>query len=139
MPASATDSGDIAGESWYSYAVVRVMPRVERGEFVNVGVILFDRTLGFLETRLAVDEERLRSIAPHADLPYIERHLETMVAISAGSPAGGPIAKRSRSERFHWLTSPRSTVIQVSPIHVGRTTNPTSEIEYLVNQLVRLP
>src|SRR5258705_7409104 len=115
MCAVDSKSGSPAGEAWYSYSIVRVVPRVERGEFINVGVIMFVRTLGFLETRLDLDEARLRALWPGLDLEAIRRHLDVMVAISAGSPTGGPLATQPRSERFHWLTSPRSTVIQASP------------------------
>lgn len=122
---------------WYSYAILRVVPRIERGEQINVGVILFARTLGFLEARLAFDESRLAAIAPELDLIEVKRRLEEIPAVCAGFPEAGPIARSSPSERFHWLTSPRSTVIQTSPIHVGYTTDPSAALEKMLDQFVR--
>ena len=124
---------------WYSYAILRVVPRIERGEFVNVGVILFVRTIGFLETRLALDEVRLRAITPGVDLESIKRHLDTFEAISAGAIGSGLIADQPPSERFHWLTSPRSTMIQTSPIHVGWCVDPTATLDELLDIFVRPP
>ena len=123
--------------AWYSYAVVRAVPRVERGEFLNVGVILFCRTLGFLETRIELDETRLRALSPEVDVPEMVRHLEAFRAVSAGLPGGGPVAALPPSERFNWLTSPRSTVIQTSPVHVGRTEDPAGALEELVARFVQ--
>ncbi len=133
-PARPRESG-----IWYSYAILRVVPRVERGEFVNVGVILFARTRGFLETRLALDEARLRALAPEVDLAAIRRHLVAFQAISAGAPEGGPVAALPPSERFHWLTAPRSTVIQTSPVHVGRSEDLEATLEDLLDSYVRPP
>ncbi|HEX8967235.1 MAG TPA: DUF3037 domain-containing protein [Chloroflexota bacterium] len=124
---------------WYSYAIVRVVPRVERGEFLNVGVILFSPELDFLEARLEVDEDRLRSLAPDVDLVTVERHLATFAAISAGAAEGGPIAALPRPERFHWLVAPRSTMIQTSPTHVGRGQAPAQALDDLLNEFVRPP
>jgi hypothetical protein len=141
MPAEAGESGPgpPGAVVWYSYAVLRVVPRVERGEYVSVGVILFARTLGFLEARLALDEERLRAFAPEADLAPIKRHLDTIKAICAGSPNGGPLAAQPPSERFHWLTAPRSTVVQTSPIHIGWWEDPSAALEDLLDAFVRPP
>jgi hypothetical protein len=122
---------------WYSYAIVRVVPRVERGEFVNVGVVLFSRELDFLEARLAVDDERLRSLAPGVDLPIVQRHLALFQAICEGVVEGGPIAALPKPERFHWLVAPRSTMIQTSPVHVGRSQDPERALEDLLNEFVR--
>ena len=124
---------------WYSYAVVRVVPRVERGEFLNVGVVLFSRELDFLDVRFEVDEERLRWLAPDVDIPTVERHLATFRAIADGAPDGGPIAALPRPERFHWLVAPRSTMIQTSPVHVGRSQNAEQALEDLLNEFVRPP
>jgi hypothetical protein len=141
MPNATSEPDRLAGDAdaWYSYAIVRVVPRVERGEFVNVGVILFARTLGFLEARFAMDERRLRCLAPDVDLPLIQRHLADIVAVCAGSPEAGPMASQPRSERFHWLTSPRSTIVQTSPVHVGRAADPRAAIEELLDSFVRTP
>jgi hypothetical protein len=124
--------------AWYSYSIVRVVPHVERGEFVNVGVILFVRTLGFLEARFALDEDRLHCLWPDVDLPAIARHLASIDATCRGLPEAGPIAAQSLSERFHWLTSPRSTVVQPSPVHVGRCDDPSAALEDLVSRYVRV-
>ncbi len=123
---------------WYSYAVIRVVPRVERGEFVNVGVILFARTARFLAACIEPDHARLRAFAPDLDLENVERHLNGIVAICEGRADGGPIARLPLSERFHWLTAPRSTVIQTSPVHIGCTDNPRAALESLCAALVRL-
>ena len=124
---------------WYSYAIVRVVPRVERGEFLNVGVVLFSRELDFLGARLEVDEERLRSLAPGVDLASVERHLAIFRAIALGEAEGGPIAALPRPERFHWLVAPRSTMIQTSPTHVGRSTNAERALADLLDEFVRVP
>jgi hypothetical protein len=125
--------------AWYSYALVRVVPRVERGECINVGVVLFARTRRYLAARVALDHARLRALAPDADLPLIERHLDNFLAICAGDPAGGPLAALPLSERFHWLTAPRSTIIQTSPVHIGRSDDPAVALEDLLDRYVRLP
>jgi hypothetical protein len=116
-----------------------VVPRVERGECINAGVILFVRQRRFLEARIELDPDRLRALAPAADLALIERHLQTFPAICAGVTEAGPLAELPQSERFHWLTAPRSTVIQTSPVHVGCTEDPAAELERLLDAFVRLP
>jgi len=122
---------------WYSYALLRLVPRVERGEFVNVGVVLFSRQLDFLQTRIALDPARVRALAPDLDLDQVERHLRTFAAIAGGDPAGGALADLPRAERFHWLTAPRSTIIQTSPVHVGRTADPQAALDELIERYVR--
>jgi hypothetical protein len=124
---------------WYSYAIVRLVPRVERGEFVNVGVVLFSRELDFLEARLELDEVRLRSLSPGVDLEVVERHLAIFRAIALGAPEGGPIAALPQPERFHWLVAPRSTMIQTSPTHVGRAPDAEAALESLLAEFVRVP
>lgn len=124
---------------WYSYAVIRVVPRVERGEFLNVGVILFARAANYLDARVELDAERLRALAPGVDLSLVERHLASFRAITEGRPEGGPLAALPPSERFHWLTAPRSTMIQTSPVHVGVTQDPRATLEELMDAYVRLP
>ncbi|HLH23217.1 MAG TPA: DUF3037 domain-containing protein [Chloroflexota bacterium] len=124
---------------WYSYAVVRVVPRVERGEYVNVGVVLFAREARFLAARMELDAARVRALAPEADLALIERHLVAFVAVAEGRAAGGPIAALPPAERFHWLTAPRSTIIQPSPVHGGLTDDPTAALEDLLTAFVRPP
>jgi hypothetical protein len=115
------------------------MPRVERGEFVNVGVVLFSRELDFLEARLELDEERLRSLSPEVDLAMVERHLAIFRAIALGAAEGGPIAALPKPERFHWLVAPRSTMIQTSPTHVGRSPDAEAALENLLSEFVRVP
>lgn len=105
--------------SSFDYAVVRVVPRVERGEFINAGVIVFCLERRFLAARVAVDEARLKALWPGIDVELVRRHLEAIPKIAAGDPDGGPIARLSQRERFHWLVSPRSTIIQVSEVHTG--------------------
>jgi hypothetical protein len=122
--------------AWYSYAVLRVVPSVEREEFVNVGVVLFARELQYLELRLALDESRLLALSPSVDLRAVREHLEIYRGIAAGEDSGGPIASLSQSERFHWLTSPRSTIIQTSAVHVGRCTDPAAAVEDLMREFV---
>lgn len=124
---------------WYSYAIVRVVPRVERGECLNAGVVLFVRTRRYLAARTDLDVDRLRALDPAANVPLIERHLGTFRAICAGLPEGGPVAGLPPSDRFHWLTAPRSTAIQTSPIHAGRCDDPDVALEELLEAYVRVP
>jgi len=124
---------------WYSYATIRVVPRVERGEFLNVGVILFAREQDYLDTRIELDVARLCALAPDLDSAVVERHLRTFADICAGDPRGGPVAALPQPERFHWLVAPRSTIIQTSPVHVGHTEDPARAIDDLLVGLVRRP
>jgi hypothetical protein len=124
---------------WYSYAVIRIVPRPERGEFLNVGVVLFARTAHFLAARIAIDRGRLCAFAPDLDLAVVERHLAAFIAICDGAPDGGPIAALPPSERFHWLTAPRSGVIQISPVHTGHTDDPQRTLDNLFAALVAPP
>jgi hypothetical protein len=123
---------------WYSYAIVRVVPRVERGECLNVGVVLFAREAGYLAARIELDAARLQALAPSIDVDSVERHLASFAAIAAGQPEGGPLAALPPPERFHWLTAPRSTVIQTSPAHEGTTADPAATLDDLLATFVRL-
>lgn len=123
--------------AWYSYAIIRLVPRVERGEFLNVGVVLFARTRRFLVARVEPDVARFQALAPEVDPALVLAHLHAFVTISAGDPAGGPIAALPLSERFHWLTAPRSTLIQTSPVHVGCCADPAATLEDLLTTYVR--
>jgi hypothetical protein len=125
--------------SSFDYALIRVMPRVERGEVLNAGVILFCLEKDFLEARVEVNEPRLRALWPDIDLDLVRQHLEAIPKICAGSPDAGPIGRLSLRERFHWLVAPRSTMIQVSPVHAGLCDHPERAIEELFCQAVRLP
>ena len=120
----------------YDYSVIRVVPDVARGEFLNAGVVLFAKTEHALLSRIALDEERMLAMAPGADVAAIRAHLESIERICAGGEAAGPHADLSASERFHWLTAPRSTVIQLSPVHSGICDDPDSEVDRLFARLV---
>ena len=121
----------------FQYAIVRVVPRVERGECVNAGVVLFCRPRRFLGARVELDEARLRALAPDVDLDAVHAHLDALRRIAAGDHAAGAIAALPASERFHWLVAPSSTIIQCSPVHTGLTGDPEAELERLLAQLVR--
>lgn len=125
--------------SSFDYAIVRVMPRVERGELVNAGVMLFCLERDFLQARIEVNEPRLLALWPQIDLELVRQHLEAIPKICAGSPDAGPIARLSLRERFHWLVAPRSTMIQVSPVHAGLCDSPERVLDELFSQMVRLP
>lgn len=126
--------------SSFDYAVVRVVPRVERGEFINAGVVVFCLERRFLEARVVVDEARLKALWPEIDVELVRRHLEAIPKIAAGDVSAGPIARLSQRERFHWLVSPRSTIIQVSPVHTGLCDEePEGMIEELSRRLLDHP
>ena len=126
--------------SSFDYAIVRVVPRVERGEFINAGIIVFCLEHRFLEARVVVDEQRLKALWPSIDVELIRRHLEAIPRVAAGDPAAGPIAKLTQRERFHWLVSPRSTIIQVSPVHTGLCDDaPGNAIDKLAKRLLADP
>jgi hypothetical protein len=120
----------------FQYALLRVVPSVERGECLNAGVVLFARTRKFLEARVRLDGARLAALAPDTDAELIERHLATRALIAAGDAAGGPIALLDQSERFSWLVAPSSTVIQASPVHTGLCQEPGETLERLFAELV---
>jgi hypothetical protein len=129
----------LSTELAYDYAIVRVVPRVERGEQVNVGVILSCVDGDFLEARIEVDPARLRALDPALDLDAIQAGLDAIMTVCAGGPAAGPIGALPPRGRFRWLVSPRSTVIQMSPVHTGRTTDPAVALERLLDTMVRNP
>lgn len=122
--------------SSYDYAMIRIVPHVERGECINVGVILFCRTRRFLAASMHIDEQRLLALAADLDLPALRQQLEHIICICKGRDEGGPIARLSQSERFHWLISPRSTIIQSSPVHSGLCSDPAATLQNLVHKLV---
>lgn len=123
----------------FQYAIIRVLPRVERGETLNVGVVLLCRPRRFLGARIALDEGRLAALAPDLDPAAIRPHLEAIERVAAGDPAAGPIAGLGQAERFHWLVSPASTIIQPSPVHTGLCDDPAAELDHLVATLVAQP
>lgn len=126
-----------APRSPYQYAIIRVVPHVERGEALNVGVVLLCRSTAFVGAATALDEDRLRAVAPDADPDSIRPHLEAIERIARGDPTGGPIAQLSQAERFHWLVAPASTIIQPSAVHTGLTDDPAAELARLFEVLVR--
>lgn len=120
----------------YDYAIVRVVPRVEREEFINAGVILSCQRSGFLQAAMALDEARLLALDPAADIDTVRRHLAAIVSICAGDAAYGPIAQLPYRARFHWLTARRSAVIQTSPVHTGRCTDPAAALAHVMQRMV---
>ncbi len=124
------------GNHLFEYAVIRIVPRVEREEFINVGVILYCKKPGFLKMIFAIDEPRLLSLHPQADLPDILCHLNAFRHISEGRVDASPIASLDLASRFRWLTAKRSTVVQCSPVHPGLCTEPDATLQHLFEQLV---
>lgn len=120
----------------YQYAVLRVVPHVERGECFNAGVVLLCRTRPFLAARVALDERKLAALGPDLDPAPLREHLAALVQIAAGEQDAGPIARLSRAERFHWITAPASTVIQPGPVHTGLCAEPAAELDHLFETLV---
>jgi hypothetical protein len=123
----------------YDYAVVRVVPQVERGEFINAGVIMVCAPRGFLKARVELDEARLRLLDPAADMASFDAALSAIPAICAGGAGGGPIGRLPLRARFDWLVAPRSTSVQVSPVHSGRCSDLDAALERLMERMVRRP
>lgn len=123
----------------YDYAIIRLVPRVERGEMINAGVILSCPEVDFLEARVEVDEARLLALDDTLDMTIVRAHLATIPAICAGAADAGPIAALPQRQRFHWLVSPRSTIIQMSAVHTGRTGDPARCLDHLIDRMVRRP
>lgn len=124
-------------KSSFDYAIVRIVPHVDREEFINVGVILFCRTQRFLDARIALDVARLQALAPKLDIEEVKQHLSLIPQICTGD--NSPIGQLSQAERFHWLITPRSTIIQVSPVHTGLCTDPAAALEHLLETMVQVP
>ena len=120
----------------FSYAVLRVVPDIEREEFVNAGLVLFCRSRRYLRARTSLDVERLRALRPNADPAALLAQLALVERIAAGRVESGPLAEMSQSERFHWLTTPRSTVVQPGPIHGGMAEDPDDTFDHLYTTLV---
>ena len=121
----------------YDYAVIRVVPRVEREEFINVGVILSCEASRYLEARIELDEARLRALAPDLDIESVSRHLQAVTAICRGGPGTGPIGLLPQRARFHWLTAKRSSILQTSPVHTGKCSDMDAIMEHLLRRMVR--
>lgn len=122
----------------YDYAIVRVVPRVERGEFVNAGVILSCAAAKFLAARVELDGARLRALAPGIDVDDVRAALASLPLICAGAAEAGALGRLSLRERFHWLTAPRSTILQTSPVHTGRCDDLDAAMERLMARMVRV-
>ncbi|MEP6546039.1 MAG: DUF3037 domain-containing protein [Gammaproteobacteria bacterium] len=121
----------------YDYAIVRVVPRVERGEFVNAGIILSCDIERILEARIELDEAALLTLDSDVDLDLVRSTLAAIPAICAGGIAAGPIGRLSARERFHWLVSPKSTIVQTSPVHTGRCSDIQTALEHLMKRMIR--
>jgi hypothetical protein len=121
----------------YDYAIIRVIPRVEREEFVNVGVIVSCPAQGFLEARIELDEQRLLALDPTLDVATVRDHLAAIPTVCAGGEQAGPIGQLSQRERFRWLVAPRSTTIQTSPVHTGCCKDPIAVLGHLLDTMVR--
>ncbi|MBL1067190.1 DUF3037 domain-containing protein [Streptomyces sp. 7-21] len=130
-------SGANAARQLFEYAVLRVVPRVERGEFINAGVILYSRPRSFLGARTHLDPGRLRALDAQADTEGVRAALRAAERVCAGGPAAGPAAGDDPGRRFRWLVAPRSTVVQPGPVHTGLTDDPAAELERLHRLLVR--
>jgi hypothetical protein len=120
----------------FAYAILRVVPHVERGEQLNAGVVLFCRRRRFLAARVDLDEHRLAALAPDVDATMVRAHLDALVRIAAGDAAGGSVAALEPSERFGWLVAPSSTIIQPSPVHTGICDDPQTMLDRLFDELV---
>jgi hypothetical protein len=123
----------------YDYALIRVVPRVERGELLNAGVVLYCRPLEILTAKVELDAARLRAFAPDADLETVERALAVYPLVCAGDEAAGPVSRLPQAERFHWLVAPRSTIVQTSDVHSGFCSDPGATLEHLMATMVRTP
>ena len=121
----------------YDYAIVRVVPRVERGEFVNAGIILSCDIERILRAGIELDEAALKALDPDVDLEIVRNALVAIPAVCAGGPEAGAIGKLSPRERFHWLVAPRSTIVQTSPVHTGQCTDLQAALEHLMSRMVR--
>lgn len=120
----------------FDYAILRVVPRVERQEFINAGVVVFCLEKRYLDARICFDPQRLKTLWPDVDTDLVRQHLEAIPRLCAGDPAAGPIARLSQRERFHWLTAPRSTIIQPSPVHTGVCDSTEGVLDRLATQFL---
>jgi hypothetical protein len=123
--------------SSFDYAVIRVVPRVEREEFLNAGVLLYCLQHRFLAARVELDERRLGALDPEVDVELVRGHLEAIPRLCEGGAAAGPIGRLSQKERFHWLVAPRSTLIQTGSVHSGLCEDPSRALEHLMDRMVR--
>jgi len=121
----------------YDYAVIRAVPRVERGEFVNVGVIVWCAPLRYLKAKMLIDKKKIRALDPQADIDALQAAAAAMVTTCNGGPEAGELGKLSLSERFNWLVAPRSTILQTSPVHIGRGSDLDAALEKIFDEMVR--
>jgi len=129
----------VPAPSSFDYAIVRVVPRVDREEFINAGVILYCLTHRYLNARVELDERRLQALAPDADVELIRSHLASIPRLCVGGKTAGPIGQLPQKERFHWLVAPRSTMIQTGPVHSGLCEEPAKALEHLLQRMVLPP
>lgn len=122
----------------YDYALIRIVPRVERGEFINAGVLLTCVERSFLAARIELDEARLAALDPTVDVELVRQHLHSFEVICRGGPDALALGKLTARQRFDWLVAPRSTIIQTSPVHSGQTSDPHATIEHVMRTMVRL-
>jgi hypothetical protein len=137
MPERKNASG--IGRAPFAYATIRVVPRVEREEFVNVGVVLYSRPRKYLGVQARLDVDRLRALWPELDLDAVARQLDVIRLVAAGDPAGGVIALLPAAERFGWLSAPASTVVQPGPVHAGLAADPEAALHELFTDLAGSP
>ena len=123
----------------YDYALIRVVPHVERGECINAGVLVFSSARAFLKARIELDEGRLLALDPEVDIPTVVATLQAFVRICEGGPQSGPIGELPLRSRFDWLTAPRSTIVQTSAVHTGRCSDLEDAMERLLQRMVRPP
>ena len=128
----------MSAEHTYDYALIRIVPRVDRGECINGGVVLSCPGLDFLEASVVFDPARVIALDPSADIEAIQGHLDAIIRVCRGGPEAGAAGELPQRGRFHWLVSPRSTVIQMSAVHTGRTADPAAALARLVETLVRV-
>ncbi|MGW5693207.1 DUF3037 domain-containing protein [Streptomyces asiaticus] len=130
-------SGFHNGRDVFEYAVLRVVPRVERGEQINAGVVVYCRATSFVAARVHLDEDRLRALDPTADVPAVRAALRAVECVCGGGERAGQAAGEDTGRRFRWLVAPRSTVVQPGPVHTGLTADAEAEVERLLELLVR--
>jgi hypothetical protein len=129
----------VPARSSFDYAIIRVVPRVEREEFINAGVILYCLTHRFLGARVELDPRRLEALAPGCNPELLLHHLASIPRVCAGGRAAGPVGQQPQKERFHWLVAPRSTMIQTGPVHAGLCEDPSQALEHLMRRMVLPP
>jgi hypothetical protein len=125
------------GNHVFEYAIIRVVPKVEREEFINVGVILYCGPLKFLRTKISLNKERIKTFCQEVECDELEAYIHSFERISTGGKNSGPIGELSPAERFRWLTATRSSIVQTSKVHPGLTDNPQHMLDRLFDQLVR--